>query len=110
VRLVVASTLIAALAILATAAASPAPSDPRLRVWQATRVVWSHAALQQRPDFRIESTRRVNRFTVRVCWSEPGHLSPLDGRDHGCDVVQLRDRAFWLRGSSVLGGRWIRWL
>ena len=52
----------------------------------------------------IESARRVNRFTVRVCWSEPGYLSPLDGRDHGCDFVQLRDRTFWLRDGSVWDG------
>ena len=81
-----------------------------LQVWQASRIVRSDAALEQRPDFRIESRRWVNPRTVRVCWSEPGYLSSDDGRDTACDLVQLRRGTFWLRDGSILTGRWIRWL
>lgn len=102
--------LLAALAVPASALAPRSRAERSLQVWQASRIVRSHAALEERPDFRIESTRRMNRLTVRVCWSEPGYLSPADGRDAACDLVQLRGGSFWLRDGSIMEGRWIRWL
>jgi hypothetical protein len=91
-------------------ALAPTPNPTTLQFWQASRVVRSHAKLQHRPDFRVERRVRINRRTVRVCWSEPGYLTPADGRDYGCDIVQLRGREFWLKDDAVLNGYWLRWL
>jgi hypothetical protein len=71
--------------------------------------VRSHARDQWRPDFRIEKVRRIDGQKIRVCWSEPGYLSPAEGRDYGCDVVELRGRQWWLKDDST-GGTWMRWL
>jgi hypothetical protein len=91
----------------------PAPAVAPVHVlgeWQASRVARSHAALMRRPGFRVERLERLSSVRVRVCWSEPGYLSPIDGRDRGCDIVELRGGQWWLFDDSVLGAGWVRWL
>jgi hypothetical protein len=97
------------LAALLFPATATAPTGVRVEFWQAKRIVRANAALQRRPGFRVERVRRIDRTTVRVCWSEPGYLLPMDGRDVGCDVVRLRGREFWVFDDST-GGGWLRWL
>lgn len=104
-----ATVLFAAIA-LAFPAHAVAPVAPQLRFWQAKRVARAHGREQLRPDFRVESMRRLARSRVRVCWSEPGYLGPLDGRDYGCDVVERRRGQWWIRDDSVMSGIWVRWL
>lgn len=72
-----------------------------LREWQARWIVRAGAALEERPDFRIERTRQLGDRRVLVCWSEPGYLPPE--RDYGCDRVELRRRQFWRFDDSTVG-------
>lgn len=101
---------LAVVCLLLLPATAEAPTTQRLEAWQAKRIARSHAKLQDRPGFRVESIRRTDRYKVRVCWSEPGYLLPDDGRDFGCDRVELRGRQFWIYDDSVLGAGWVRWL
>lgn len=100
----------AGLAFPATAHAPVATGPPSLREWQAKRVTVAHARAQRRPGFRVERTARLGVYRIRVCWSEPGYLGPLDGRDYGCDLVERRGYELWLRDDAVMGGFWVRWL
>lgn len=96
--------------LLALAFPSEAAVGPSLRVWQAKRVDSAYALENLRPDFRVERAARINRRTVRVCWSEPGYVLPMDGRDYGCDLVQRRSYEWWIRDDSVGSPFWVRWL
>ena len=109
-RCLVFCVAVGALAFPAFAQAPIATTGELLHGWQARKVVRANAALNFRPDFRIERVRRVDASEVRVCWSEPGYLTAAEGRDHGCDVVSLRGREFWLFDDSVMGAGWKRWL
>lgn len=93
------------------AAGETAAAGPVLPSSSAARVVRARAALQHRPDFRVESTARRSATRVRVCWSEPGYLSPDDGRDVGCDLVELRGCGqYWVRDASSVVPVWRRFL
>jgi hypothetical protein len=98
-----AAALMVLMVVVPAEAAGPIATtgEVTLHVWQAKRLVGWNAREGYRPDFRIESARRVDARTVRVCWSEPGYLAPEDGRDYGCDMVQLRGRQWWLRDGSL---------
>lgn len=81
---------------------------PALYEREAANLVRGHAGWQRRPDFRVESMRRLSRYRWRVCWSEPGYLGPDDGRDYGCDLAERRGYRYWIKDDST-GGSWVRW-